>query len=456
MRRLARIGLPLVIAAASALPRPVVAQSIDPGSTFRVFLATGQTLVSYGEAARVGERVIFTLMVGDGSPSTRYQLMSLPATAVDLTRTEQYSYAVRALRYAATRGETDYAAMTAEVTRALDELMTIEEPKRRLSMAEEARRRLVNWSRDNYGYRAGDVRELAALFEEVIAQMRAAAGESRFTIDLAAGPPPAPDAVIQRRPTFREGLDQAFAAAAASDVSTDRRAILRAVAATVAELPPGDAVRTHAEERLESEREWDRAYAALAASTLEQADAAVEKGDVAGIERARSAVIARDRTFGSRRPEEMQALMADLDTRLERARVRAERLDAYRRLRPALLTYENQVRPVLNTLDGATPSLSAIRESSGPGIFWLDQVEANLKRVQPKLAQLKVPAELNDVHSTLRSALSMAIEACRRRRVSMAARDAQVAGEASAAAAGAMMLAEHARRELLTRLYPPK
>jgi hypothetical protein len=434
----------------------VAAQAIDPGPTFRVFLTTGEALVSYGESAQVGDRVIFTLMVGDGSVATRYQLISLPASAVDLTRTQQYSQAVRATRYAATRGETDYAAMTAEVTRALDELMTIEDPKQRLSMAEEAKRRLMTWSRESYGYRAGDVRELAGLFDEVIAEMRAAAGESRFTLDLVAGPPPAPDAVIQPRPTLQDAIALAFAAVGATDSTADRRAILRAVTETVSEFPAEAGVRVDAFQRLEIEKEWDRTYAALAAATLAQASDAAGRGDVRFFDRLRADVLERDRTLGSRRPEEVRSLLAEVDANRERARVRADRLEAYRQLRPILLAYEARVRPVLNILDGASPSLVSIRDLTGPGIFWLDKVDANLKRVQTRLTDVTPPAELLDVHSTLRSALSMAVDACRRRRLVMASGDATIAREASAAAAGAMMLADHARRELLARLHPPK
>jgi hypothetical protein len=93
---------------------------------------------------------------------------------------------------------------------------------------------------------------------------------------------------------------------------------------------------------------------------------------------------------------------------------------------------------------------------NGPGISWLDKVDGNLKRAQERLIAIEAPVEVADVHSTLRSAMGMAVDACRRRRIVLATGDAATARDASAAAAGAMMLADHARRELLARLYPPK
>ena len=449
-------GLALIALAAAGGDRVRAWQPGDPGPTFRVFLTTGQALPIYGEAAILDDRVVFMLMVGDGSFRTRYQVMSLPVASVDVARTQQYSHAVRAIRYAATRGETDYTAMTAEVSRALDELVAVPDAKQRLSMAEEARRRLLAWSRDTYGYRADDVRELAALFDEVIAELRAAAGESRFTIDLVAGPPPAPAAPIQRLPTAAEAVDLAFAAAARSDVTTDRRAVLRAIAEMTADLAPDDALRREVEARLDAERQWDRAYAALEADVLARADAAVARGDVGAIDVLRGEAAERDRLFGSRRPEETRRLEREIDARLTRARARADQLAFYRTRRPVLLDYERRARFVFTTLDGASPSLTAIRETTGPGISWLDKVEANLKRIEPRLQALPAPAELSDVHSTLRSALGMALDACRRRRTVLATGDAALAREASAAAAGAMLLADHARRELLARLYPPR
>ena len=66
---------------------------------------------------------------------------------------------IRLEHYAATRGDVDYAAMTQEVQRALAEVTAVSDPKKRLALAEDARRRLMDWSVGTYGYRAAEVQE---------------------------------------------------------------------------------------------------------------------------------------------------------------------------------------------------------------------------------------------------------------------------------------------------------
>src|SRR4030095_8790655 len=103
------------------------------------FLKSGSALPSYGESAVVGDRVVFTLIVGAADARSTVQLMSPPADRVDLPRTKRYADAMRARHYAATRGEVDYAAMTQEVQRTLAQLTSVQEPKKRLELAEQAR-----------------------------------------------------------------------------------------------------------------------------------------------------------------------------------------------------------------------------------------------------------------------------------------------------------------------------
>jgi hypothetical protein len=91
-RTLAAAALVVVWHAAAGPP----AQHAPPGSTFRVFLRTGEPLPSYGEAAIVGDRVVFTLLVGGESDlRRRFQLVDLAADDVDLDRTVAYATAVR-------------------------------------------------------------------------------------------------------------------------------------------------------------------------------------------------------------------------------------------------------------------------------------------------------------------------------------------------------------------------
>jgi hypothetical protein len=121
---------------------------------YRVFLFDGTTLVSYGEFARVADRVVLSIPLGETTDSPDLQLVSVPEASVDWERTEQYSNAVRAQRYGETRGEEDFALLGGRVTEALNLIALTPDPARRLAMAQEARgnlaRRLIceaRWSR---------------------------------------------------------------------------------------------------------------------------------------------------------------------------------------------------------------------------------------------------------------------------------------------------------------------
>ena len=103
-----------------------------------MFLKTHEALPSYGEPAVVGDRVVFNLVVGAPSSAPAMQLVNLPAARVDIPRTLRYQETKRAAFYGATLGEAEYAAMTAEVARALDQLSTVPDPQTRLALAEEA------------------------------------------------------------------------------------------------------------------------------------------------------------------------------------------------------------------------------------------------------------------------------------------------------------------------------
>src|SRR4029079_12278129 len=110
----------VVAAAFLAFATTARAQNAPPEATlYRVFLTDGSTLVSYGEYARVSDRVVVSLPLGGTPASPRLQLLSIPATSVDWDRTDAYADAARAARFAATRGPDQYALLQQAVARAL-------------------------------------------------------------------------------------------------------------------------------------------------------------------------------------------------------------------------------------------------------------------------------------------------------------------------------------------------
>ena len=100
---------------------------------FRVFLKTGDALPSYGEAAIAGDRVVFTLIVGTAPQAQRDAVDQFAGRRASIwTAPNGYANALRAAHYAATRGEVDFAAMTQEVQRAIAEVTSVSDPKKRL------------------------------------------------------------------------------------------------------------------------------------------------------------------------------------------------------------------------------------------------------------------------------------------------------------------------------------
>jgi hypothetical protein len=431
-------------------------QTADAGSIFRVFLNDGRAIPSYGESAVVGDRLVFTLLVAASAGPPALQLMSLPLPSVDLPRTQRYATTLRASHYAATRGEADYAAMTAEVQRALDQITAIPDTKKRLEVAEEAKRRLLAWSAEHYYYRATDIRELAGLFDQVIAELRAAAGESQFSLDLRAGFAAPISEPLLPAPGVRESASLARAAAAASDVVEERLAVLRTTASVLSRESDVDDLKAGVTRDLEAEAAADAAYKALSDELATKADVALRRGDVNGVQALRASLPERDTSLGARRPHHVAAIAALLDAKLEATRIHRRALDHYAVVRRSLLEYERRVRGVMSGLDGVAPILAHIRDGKYSSYDRLVGAGARIAQLSTDLAAIEPPADLADVHATLRSAIHMAAEACSRRRLAITTTSEDLQREASAAAAGSILLAGHSREQLIVRLYPPK
>jgi hypothetical protein len=436
------------------------AQSTDHGAVFRVFLKDGRNVASVGEHVVVGDRVVFTMAIGESGAPAETPFMSLPVTAVDLERTAAYANAVRRAYYAATKGEQDYQALSADVARTLDAITTTADRKQRLEMAVDARRRLLSWSQENYGYRASDVRELASQFDAVIGSLRAQAGEPA-TLDLMSGD------IGSRRVEpllppmgLRESIEAVLSVTAAADTGVDRETALRAALTVLAgsSLRNDEVLRTELTRQLDAELSADRAYAALSVNLLGRADAGLRAGNVKAVEALPAELATRDRALGSLRPADVQALADTLAAKIEATRAYRLALDHYALLRPTLLQYERDVRGTFAGLDGLAPILQAIRDmAGGPSYHYLDLADERLARMSDDLSRISVPDDLvvRQVHATLVSAVLMAREACVRHRRVLVAKNAQIEQEGSAAATAARMLVARARTDLIVRLYPP-
>src|SRR5258708_10813409 len=196
---------------------------------YRIFLRDGSTVLSYGEFARVSDRLVVSVPLGNSAADPDLHLVSLPSDSVDWEKTDAYADSVRASRYAGTRGPDDFAVLSGAVTRALTDIGLTTDANRKIAMAAEARQNVTRWIAEHYGYRAADVARMASLFDEVVAETRAAAGIKNFDLSLIANLAAPPSVALLPAPTLQESVELALRAAVLAPDATERTSLLRAV-----------------------------------------------------------------------------------------------------------------------------------------------------------------------------------------------------------------------------------
>jgi hypothetical protein len=436
-----------VVLALGILQSPLAAESI----LYRLFLLDGTSLVSYGEFARVADRVVFSMPLGDGLTDANLQLVSIPQASVDWARTDRYSNAVRAQRYAETRGDSDFALLGGRVAEALNQIALTPDPARRLAMALEARANLVRWPAENFGYRAADVAQLSGMLEDVISELRVAAGQSSFDVSLVATTAPAPAVTLLAPPAFRESVEQALAASAVTPEPTERVSLLRAITTALQEPARRGGwaaeLRMRAMAHLAVELRIDKSYSELSSATM-TASLRAARGDVTGVQGLVQSVLKADDRLGRVRPHETAALLAFLDLRLEEARRYRLARDAWSFRVQAFAAYRHAIASAIEELRRSKPSLERIRDLAGPSPILLPRLEQRLIMSKRQLAAITPPVELDAAHGLFGAAFQMAERAASTRRNAVSSRDMKLAWDAASAAAGALMLLDDAAREL--------
>lgn len=427
---------------------------------YRIFLQDGTALVSYGEFSRVADRVVFTVPIGAIEPSPRLHLVSIAASAVDWRRTDEYTEAVRARRYAETRGEEDFAVLSGHVASALNEVALTKDPARRLALAEEARRNLAEWPKHNYGYRASDVTQLLWLFDDVISNLRASAGLPRldFSLYAATAPPARPE--LLAAPDPRASFDQALGVARLAADPNERMSLLQAIIAALGPAASAGSweasLRERAAAELAFEQRVTREYKDLADRMLSAAERRAGRADVRGIERLIEQVHAEDARLGRFRPQETAALVATLDLRLDDARRLRLARDAWALRRASLRAYRDAIEPALALVRRSSGWLNDIRALAGPPPASLALLEGRMTDAGRTLARVTPPAELDPAHALFGNAVKMIVRAARTRRDAVQSQDMTVAWEASSAAAGALLMFERALDDVNRLTSPPR
>lgn len=453
----------VTLVASSASVDPAVAQDAQ-AVLYRIFLADGSTLVSYGDFARVADRVVFSMPVewSRSSGSPRLQLVNIPASAVDWAATDRYAASARAEHYAATRGEADFTRLSGQVAWALNEIALSKDPARRLQLAEAARRSLAEWSRDSLGYRASEVADLASLLDEVVSEMRAAAGVDRFEFNLVASTGPPPPVPMLPRPNLRESIEQVLAAARLTQEPAGRIDLLRTAMSMLdgseATLPASWVVRTRVLtiSELSAELRVDSAYAALTSSTLKTADAQARQANVRGLESLIAKALERDDALGRKRPDVMSGLLGALDAKIEAARRLRLARDGWALRRPAYQKYRSAIDRPLSLLAKTRSVLEDIRWLAGPSPANLRRTDQQLDQASAALSRVTPPQELESVHALLKSVVLLAKSACRVRRQALESGEMAMAWDASSAAAGALSVLARATGDLQRLLRPPE
>ena len=448
----------------------------EPATLFRVFLNDGTALVSYGEYARIGDRVVFSMPIGSlpaaapvDSPGAKagpnLHVVNLPMSAVNWTATEKYAESARYSHYVETSAESDYAALAGEVAATLNAIALTKDAKARLNFAVDARRRLASWPKQHFEYRAGDVREMLSLLDEAISSLRVEAGQTSFAIDLVAPMPvaeKAEPAPMLRPPTAVESITHALAAAKATDIAVERVTILRRVVTALDEAreqwPEGWAapLRRWARHAITLETRADKTYARLTSDALRRAEAAAQRADVKGVQRVLDAIVRRDDQLGRRRPEEVNALIEQVRMQLDSARRLRLARDRWAERAGSYRAYRGAVEPILSMMKASHRMIDDIRNLAGSDAAALVSLGDHLRAALASLDAMPVPDDLKPSHAILASAVTLAQTAVTTRRQAALSGELKLAWDASSAAAGSIMLLEKARGDMEAAIRLPE
>ena len=434
----------------------------DDATMFRVFLNDGTSLVSYGEMARVGERVVFSMPTAS-TPNPPLHLVNISADRVDWDHTDRYAMSARATHYIATQAENDYAALSNSIAQALNDVVSTTDDRRRLSIVEQARKTLAEWPPNHYNYRDAEVRQMLGLLDEAIADLRATTGGSRFDLNLVAYAAPA--TILEPllpAPTPREAIEQTLAAARIAESAAERMSLLDAALVGLVRdksvLPEEWVAATAASTRvaIETELQIDRTYQSLTIQMMQLADRRARLADVRGVERLVAGIRERDTALGGTRPDAVNALIAAVEEKLDAARRLRLARDRWALRAPVIWRYYVAISTPMNLFAQLKPALEDIKALAGSSPAALEYMDRLIARIVKQAGGIAPPEELVSSHALFVSAARLAENAARIRREAALSNSLARAWDASSAAAGALMLGEHARTDIQVLLRQPQ
>lgn len=427
----------------------------------RLFLKDGTSVVSYGEFARLDDRVVFSMVTG-GDTSPRLHAATLPASAIDWARTDQHTASTRYQRYVQTRAEEDFQHLSDGVAGVLSEVLLTTDRMRAIEVAQQARATLAEWPREHYGYRQQDVREILSFLDEVISDLRAAAGMTSFEVALVAARPEVVLEQLATMPSLREQIDQVFRVASFTERPSERVAFLQTALVLLDEagstIPSTEAaaLRRLAETGIREEQIIDVKYRNLARRLMMDANRGAERARISDVQRVLNKIPREDARLGKRRPEMVHALRASVQTQLDAARRLRLLQDQWEIRRSLYRNYQRSAGGQLLELVKWQRELEAIRRLEGPAPNALRRLQAKLRGGARQLERVRPPGDLRTVHDLLVGAWRFAESAVVGRYQAARVASDETAWEASSAAAGALMLLSRAQEEIRELLEPPE
>lgn len=444
------------------LAAPPAAHAATDATLFRLFLRDGTSVVSFGEFARLDDQVVFSMPVGGPADEPRLHVVTLPASQVDWVRTDRYAAAARAQHYAETRGEEDFQLLSSDIARVLNEVALSTDKNAALSTAERARQTLADWPTTHFSYRERDVREVVALLDEAISDLRAAAGRNDFALALVATPEQTSYEPVLGMPGIAEQINTTFRVARLTRNVADRVALLQTTLALIAEAGhtissrESGSLRRTIEEEIRLEAETDEKYAVMSRRLMATATTAATQARIADVERVLNKVAKEDTKLGGRRPEVVQALSTSLQVQLDNARRLRLLRDQWQVHRASYREYQRTVGSQLLQLVKMQPSLDAIRRLAGPSPAALLSLRRSLGGGAERLQRLRVPEDLRSTHELLVSAWRFAATAVDIRYSAVSSGDVAIAWQASSSAAGALLMVARVQQDIKALLEPPR
>ena len=426
----------------------------DDATLFRVFMKDGSSVVSYGEFAVVGDRVVFSMPTA-ATPNPPLHLVDISAEGVDWARTNRYMESARAERYLATQAENDYLRLSTQIIQTLDRVSMTYDVAKRLEIVESARQSLADWPATHYNYRSADVLQMLQMLDEAIADLRAATGGEQFALNFSAFVqlPPILEPLLPA-PTPQEAIQQILHVAQLSGSPEERKSLLVSALAAfdrdAAVLPAAWVrdMRASTKAQFDVEVSVDRSYTALTQTMVGLAHTRAKAADAKGVQALLNRIRQRDVLLERRRPDTVLALVRSVEVSLDAARqLRLER-DRWALRAPVFRQYREEMTDPFDLFARLRPALEDIKALSGSTAGTLVTMQRVVTRLVKSAGAIEPPRELTAAHALLVSAAQLADNAARIRREATLAGDIARAWDASSAAAGALMLGARARSEM--------